>query len=177
MEQKSLKIIKKEKDGVTIKAGNMVQKMSWEEFNQNMVMEDDKMHCHFTEEFVKKGEVINEKIAQCAATFMILEGPACKNDPKQQVIYSMTLGREMKELQDLVGCSLAEAAGLVRQLVNHMRSEFGPKKETPAEYRRRKKAEAEKRVANNDYHRTYQPSATQKLGDLPGMEKLKEMFK
>ena len=177
MEQKTLKIIKKEKDGITIKAGSMTQKMSWEEFNRNMVMEDDKIHCHFTEEFIKKGEKINKKISQCAATFMILNGPMCKSDPKQEMIYSMVFGKEIEELKDLVGCTLMEAAELVRNTVKNMFSELGQKKETPAEYRRRKKEEAAKRAEDNDPHRTYTPTATTTMGDLPGMDKLKEMFK
>ena len=70
-----------------------------------------------------------------------------------------------------------EAAELVRNTVNNMYAGLGQKKETPAAYRRRKKEEAAKRAEDNDPHRTYTPTTTITMGDLPGMDKLKELFK
>ncbi|WQJ53569.1 MAG: hypothetical protein [Wendovervirus sonii] len=186
LEQQIISIVNKSKDGITLKVpGGKSQKMSWDEFNQNFVMTDDKKHCHCTAEFAKKKEEIDELIVSIivAQKFVEAEQRTAKSNgghysnPGFYLTQLSTIGEGMQKLQKLLGCSMMEAARIIRNQMDQAFGEnsFKPRKETPEEYRERKRQqakEAQRRKEEMDPHRTYKPSATSTMADVPGMDKL-----
>jgi len=181
-----INIINKSKDGIMLKApGGKVQKMSWEEFNQNFVMTEDKKHCHCTEAFAKKMEEIDELTADIIVAMKFIEAEqrngGTPENPGFYLAQLATVGENMPKLQEMLGCTGLEALQFVRTRMNAV---FGPNafkqhKETPSEYRERKRDEAaarKRRQEEMNPHRTYTPTATSSMADIPGMDKLKAMF-
>jgi len=174
-----MRIINKAKDGITIKAAHGTpQKMSWEEFNQNFIMEDDKKHCRFTEEFLKIGEEVQKCTVDAAASYLMANAMADGSHDK--IVHMLVMQKNIDRITELIHCSMLDATMMVKKLVNSLQSgDAFRHKETPQEYRERKKQEAADRVRRQEEmnpHRTYTPTATSTLADAPGMDKLKAMF-
>lgn len=159
------RIIKKEKDGVTLRVKSEVQKMSWNEFNAGWSIVDN-VWAEPSEELIKGMEEINEHISSAAAAQLMAEAIKDSN-PSEYFNHVMSVGYHIKKIQELANCNMFEAANLVRNCINSVR--FGESK--PNRKTRRANKNFNKR--ENKVNNTPEPTMNAVMADNPLLAKLK----
>lgn len=107
-----VKIVKKDKDGVTIQANPRAKsvKISWDEFNK-MYVYVDKFHVKLTESAAETVDRINECIHYAVENQFLAEHCI---EPVTKMAYIAQLGEATTKLQDIAQCSFAEAVAMIR---------------------------------------------------------------
>lgn len=176
MEKRTLRIVKKSREGVTLKAKGVEPcTCTWDEFNASYVIdENDKflavMKPEAQEEFEKKLEHAEEVISDIVVCVLGCESP------NLEVKFSnlAALSGKMENASKDLGLSLEQIMDIVRRRTNQFKNSafskgwMKKKKETPEEYKARK--EREKQTVPTE-------RTTSSLGDLDALKDLKESFK
>ena len=119
------KIVNKAKDGITLSArkGSKPVKMGWDEFDRYYTIED-KVWAVPSEEVIKKIEEVEEHINNATASFVLAGGLVGDGIPKtpDQMTHILVLGKEIRKITELIGCSLLEATQMVRTRVDIIRN-------------------------------------------------------
>ena len=119
------KIVNKAKDGITLSArkGSKPHKISWDEFNQYYSIED-KVWAVPNEELVKRMEEVEEHINNATVSFILSGGLKVGNVPSspEELSHMLVTGEEIRKISELTGCSLIEAAQMVRDCVDRIRN-------------------------------------------------------
>ena len=119
------KIVNKAKDGITLSArkGSKPEKRSGDEFNRYYTIED-KVWAVPSEELIKKFEEVEEHINNATVSFVLsggLVGDGILKTP-DQMTHILVLGKEIRKITELIGCSLLEATQMVRTRVDIIRN-------------------------------------------------------
>lgn len=104
------RIINKTSKTVTVKIGPKTVTSSWDEFNKVFIIVD-KFWAIFNEEEQKKQEEAEELIGDICVCFMLQRGNA---DPIRKISALGVLGEKFTKLQELLGCTNAEAIQVVQ---------------------------------------------------------------
>ena len=179
------KIVNKAKDGITLSArkGSKPEKMSWDEFNRYYTIED-KVWAVPSEELIKKIEEVEEHINNATASFVLAGGLVGDGIPKtpDQMTHILVLGKEIRKITELIGCSLLEATQMVRTRVDIIRNGdmfVGNRK--PKHERRFEEKETGNEVLEGSRHSGKTSSDVEMhtnaiLEDNPALHALKEKF-
>ena len=93
------KIVNKSKQGITLKTKNIVQKISWEEFNQYWTIDpNDKFLAIMKPEAEAEAEKANELVQNAVVALMMGRG----NNPQSQLTSAMMLGNLTDQFCQLV---------------------------------------------------------------------------
>lgn len=170
---KTIRIIKKEKDGVTLKGGKGIpaQKFSWEDFNSCYTISPDDLHLAIMKpEFEKEIAEKEAKAEEILNNIMVSLLAQRSNDVSFKMMHLASLSTEVDELADVIGCSVDDALSLAAQrwqALMRVEATGFSHKETPAEYKARKEREKQTRP---------EMSAKVTLGDLDALKDLKASF-
>lgn len=109
------RILNKTSKDVTVKLGDKPMTFSWEEFNKKLVVVD-KFWAVLNEEEKKKHEQAEEAISWVIVHFLSMK--AAEGNPeksKEYMVNALGFGEKMREVQELLECSMLEATQIVRQ--------------------------------------------------------------
>ena len=109
------RILNKTSKDVTVKLGDKPMTFSWEEFNKKLVVVD-KFWAVLNEEEKKKHEKAEEAISWAIVHFLSMK--AAEGNPeksKEYMVNALGFGERMREVQELLECSMLEATQIIRQ--------------------------------------------------------------
>jgi len=178
LKEKRFRILKKEKDGVTLNMGGHVSKYSWDDFNQNMEMVD-KFYAVAKPEVIQKEEEVEMYLTMATLAFLridVLQKGGKENRPHELLYQVSMLGNSIEKVKELTGFAEADVLKLIQQRIQILKSPItlDDLKETPEEYRKRKAKEK----SNEMKLRTSNiGSATESMANVKGADKLKALFK
>ncbi len=167
---KKIRIVRKQKDGITLRVKGNEVKFSWEEFNSGYNIVDN-VYAVMNDTMVERMNKLDDLISTATTAFFIVQNsvPNIK-----QLSYATVLTNTIEEIQKLLKCTGLEAIQLVRKNIDSMNSLFKSDKSSHTrEYYKKKKMEMNrdkfpKRVE------TPVNSTSCVLEDNPALLKLKE---
>ena len=167
---KKLRIVKKEKDGITIKENGTSVKFSWDEFNAGYNIIDN-VYAVMNDKMVEQMTQLDELIDTATIAYFILQNsvPDIKH-----LSYAGVLSETIEKIQKLLKCSMLDAMKLVKNRINAINNMFGSdKKSHSRDYYKKQRHEMNK---DKFPKRVETPvnSTSCVLSDNPALMKLKE---
>lgn len=116
------KIVKKETDGITLKVGSQIQKISWDEFNANFDVDKDNKFLAWAKpeyrEFI-------EKVEKCTVELISAIEIANRTlDPGLKIMYIEKIGKMTSVLQSLTKWSMEELMLYIKERRSSMMKSF-----------------------------------------------------
>ena len=167
---KKLRIVKKEKDGITIKENGTSVKFSWDEFNDGYNIIDN-VYAVMNDKMVEQMSQLDELIDSAITAYFILQNSV---PGITQLSYAGVLSETIEKIQKLLKCSMLDAMKLVKNRINTINNMFGSDKKSHS----RNYYKKQHHEMNNDKFskRVETPvnSTSCVLSDNPALMKLKE---
>lgn len=167
---KKLRIVKKEKDGITIKENGTSVKFSWDEFNAGYNIVDN-VYAVMNDKMVEQMIQLDDLIDTATTAYFIMQNtvPGIK-----QLSYAAVLSETIEKIQKLLNCTGFDAMKLVKNRINTFNDMFDSnKKSNSRDYYKKQRHEM-----NNDrfQKRVETPvnSTSCVMSDNPALMKLKE---
>lgn len=167
---KKLRIVKKEKDGITIKENGTSVKFSWDEFNAGYNIVDN-VYAVMNDKMVEQMTQLDDLIDTATTAYFIMQNtvPGIK-----QLSYAAVLSETIEKIQKLLNCTGFDAMKLVKNRINTFNDMFDSnKKSNSRDYYKKQRHEM-----NNDrfQKRVETPvnSTSCVMSDNPALMKLKE---
>ena len=167
---KKLRIVKKEKDGITIKENGTSVKFSWDEFNAGYNIVDN-VYAVMNDKMVEQMTQLDDLIDTATTAYFIMQNtvPGIK-----QLSYAAVLSETIEKIQKLLNCTGFDAMKLVKNRINTFNDMFDSnKKSNSCDYYKKQRHEM-----NNDrfQKRVETPvnSTSCVMSDNPALMKLKE---
>ena len=163
---KKLRIVKKEKDGITIKENGTSVKFSWDEFNAGYNIVDN-VYAVMNDKMVEQMTKLDDLIDTATTAYFIMQNtvPGIK-----QLSYAAVLSETIEKIQKLLNCTGLDAMKLVKNRINAINNMFGSDKKSHYKKQRHE--------MNNDKFpkRVETPvnSTSCVMSDNPALMKLKE---
>ena len=167
---KKLRIVKKEKDGITIKENGTSVKFSWDEFNDGYNIIDN-VYAVMNDKMVEQMTQLDELVDTATTAYFIMQNtvPGIK-----QLNYAAVLSETIEKIQKLLKCSMLDAMKLVKNRINAINNMFGSdKKSHSRDYYKKQRHEMNKDKFSKRLE-TPVNSASCVLSDNPALMKLKE---
>ena len=167
---KKLRIVKKEKDGITIKENGTSVKFSWDEFNDGYNIIDN-VYAVMNDKMVEQMSQLDELIDSAITAYFILQNSV---PGITQLSYAGVLSETIEKIQKLLKCSVLDAMKLVKNRINAINNMFGSdKKSHSRDYYKKQRHEMNK---NKFPKRVETPvnSTSCVMSDNPALMKLKE---
>lgn len=167
---KKLRIVKKEKDGITIKENGTSVKFSWDEFNDGYNIIDN-VYAVMNDKMVEQMFQLDELIDSAITAYFILQNSV---PSITQLSYAGVLSETIEKIQKLLKCSVLDAMKLVKNRINAINNMFGSdKKSHSRDYYKKQRHEMNK---DKFPKRVETPvnSTSCVLSDNPALMKLKE---
>ena len=167
---KKLRIVKKEKDGITIKENGISVKFSWDEFNDGYNIIDN-VYAVMNDKMVEQMSQLDELIDSAITAYFILQNSV---PGITQLSYAGVLSETIEKIQKLLKCSMLDAMKLVKNRINAINNMFGSdKKSHSRDYYKKQRHEMNK---DKFPKRVETPvnSTSCVLSDNPALMKLKE---
>lgn len=167
---KKLRIVKKEKDGITIKENGTSVKFSWDEFNDGYNIIDN-VYAVMNDKMVEQMSQLDELIDSAITAYFILQNSV---PGITQLSYAGVLSETIEKIQKLLKCSMLDAMKLVKNRINAINNMFGSdKKSHSRDYYKKQRHEMNK---DKFPKRVETPvnSTSCVLSDNPALMKLKE---
>lgn len=167
---KKLRIVKKEKDGITIKENGTSVKFSWDEFNDGYNIIDN-VYAVMNDKMVEQMSQLDELIDSAITAYFILQNSV---PGITQLSYAGVLSETIEKIQKLLKCSVLDAMKLVKNRINAINNMFGSdKKSHSRDYYKKQRHEMNK---DKFPKRVETPvnSTSCVLSDNPALMKLKE---
>ena len=167
---KKLRIVKKEKDGITIKENGTSVKFSWDEFNDGYNIIDN-VYAVMNDKMVEQMSQLDELIDSAIIAYFILQNSV---PGITQLSYAGVLSETIEKIQKLLKCSMLDAMKLVKNRINAINNMFGSdKKSHSRDYYKKQRHEMNK---DKFPKRVETPvnSTSCVLSDNPALMKLKE---
>ncbi len=167
---KKIRIVRKQKDGITLRVKGNEVKFSWEEFNSGYNIVDN-VYAVMNDTMVERMNKLDDLISTATTAFFIVQNSV---PDIKQLSYAAVLTNTIEEIQKLLNCTGLEAIQLVRKNIDSMNSMFKSDKSSHTrEYYKKQKMEMNrdkfpKRVE------TPVNSTSCVLEDNPALLKLKE---
>ena len=167
---KKLRIVKKEKDGITIKENCTSVKFSWDEFNAGYNIVDN-VYAVMNDKMVEQMTQLDELIDTATTAYFIMQNtvPGIK-----QLSYAAVLSETIEKIQKLLNCTGFDAMKLVKNRINTFNDMFGyDKKSHSRDYYKKQRHEMNK---DKFPKRVETPvnSTSCVMSDNPALMKLKE---
>ena len=167
---KKLRIVKKEKDGITIKENGISVKFSWDEFNAGYNIVDN-VYAVMNDKMVEQMTQLDELIDTATTAYFIMQNtvPGIK-----QLSYAAVLSETIEKIQKLLNCTGFDAMKLVKNRINTFNDMFGyDKKSHSRDYYKKQRHEMNK---DKFPKRVETPvnSTSCVMSDNPALMKLKE---
>lgn len=166
---KKLRIVKKEKDGITIKENGTSVKFSWDEFNAGYNIVDN-VYAVMNDKMVEQMSQLDELIDTATTTYFIMQNSV---PDIKQLSYAAVLSETIEKIQKL-NCTGLDAMKLVKNRINAINNMFSSyKKSHSRDYYKKQRLEMNKekfpkRVENPGN------STSCIMSDNPALMKLKE---
>ena len=169
-ENKKLRIVKKEKDGITIKENGTSVKFSWDEFNDgyNII---DKVYAVMNDKMVEQMSQLDELIDSAITAYFILQNSV---PGITQLSYAGVLSETIEKIQKLLKCSVLDAMKLVKNRINTINNMFGSNKKSHSRDYYKKQRHEMKKDKFPKRIETPVNSTSCVLSDNPALMKLKE---
>ena len=167
---KKLRIVKKEKDGITIKENGTSVKFSWDEFNAGYNIVDN-VYAVMTDEMAEQMAQLDDLINTATTVYFIMQNsvPGIK-----QLSYAAVLSETIKKIQKLLNCTGLDVMKLVKNRINAVNNMFGSdKKSHSRDYYKKQRHEMNKDKFPK-YVETPVNSTSCVMSDNPVLMKLKE---
>lgn len=165
-----IRIVRKQKDGITLRVKGNEIKFSWDEFNSGYNIVDN-VYAIMNDTMVERMNKLDDLISTATTAFFIVQNSV---PDIKQLSYAAVLTNTIEEIQNLLNCTGLEAIQLVKKNVESLNSMFKSDK-TPytREYYRKQKMEMNK---DKFPKRVESPvnSTSCVLEDNPALLKLKE---
>lgn len=110
-EKMIFRIVNRNSEGVTIAAYTSKVLIPWDEFNSIYEVSDDRLSCWLTDEAQARMDQVDEILNDIATDMIMMEHAGAV----QKASFLMRLPRLHEKLQELLGCSGAEALELTRR--------------------------------------------------------------
>ena len=167
---KKLRIVKKEKDGITIKENGTSVKFSWDEFNDGYNIIDN-VYAVMNDKMVEQMSQLDELIDSAITAYFILQNSV---PGITQLSYAGVLSETIEKIQKLLKCSVLDAMKLVKNRINAINNMFGSdKKSLSRDYYKKQRHEMNKDKFSKRVE-TPVNSTSCVLSDNPALMKLKE---
>ena len=167
---KKLRIVKKEKDGITIKENGTSVKFSWDEFNDGYNIIDN-VYAVMNDKMVEQMSQLDELIDSAITAYFILQNSV---PGITQLSYAGVLSETIEKIQKLLKCSMLDAMKLVKNRINAINNMFGSdKKSHSRDYYKKQRHEMNKDKFPKRV-KTPVNSASCIMSDNPALMKLKE---
>lgn len=167
---KKLRIVKKEKDGITIKENGTSVKFSWDEFNAGYNIVDN-VYAVMNDKMVEQMSQLDELIDSAITAYFILQNSV---PGITQLSYAGVLSETIEKIQKLLKCSMLDAMKLVKNRINAINNMFGSdKKSHSRDYYKKQRHEMNKDKFPKRV-KTPVNSASCIMSDNPALMKLKE---
>lgn len=167
---KKLRIVKKEKDGITIKENGTSVKFSWDEFNAGYNIIDN-VYAVMNDKMVEQMTQLDELIDTATTAYFIVQNSV---PDIKQLSYAAVLSETIEKIQKLLNCTGLDAMKLVKNRINAINNMFGSdKKSHSRDYYKKQRHEMNK---DKFQKRAETPisSTSCVMSDNPALMKLKE---
>ena len=165
---KKLRIVKKEKDGITIKGNGTSVKVSWDEFNAGYNIVDN-VYAVMNDKMVEQMTQLDELIDTATTAYFIMQNSV---PDSMQLNYAAVLSETIGKIQKLLNCTGLDAMRLVKNGINAINNMFDNKSHSRDYYKKQRhemnKDKFSKRVE------TPINSTSCVMSDNPVLMKLKE---
>ena len=167
---KKLRIVKKEKDGITIKENGTSVKFSWDEFNDGYNIIDN-VYAVMNDKMAEQMSQLDELIDSAITAYFILQNSV---PGITQLSYAGVLSETIEKIQKLLKCSMLDAMKLVKNRINTINNMFGSNKKSHSrDYYKKQRHEMNKDKFPKRV-KTPVNSASCIMSDNPALMKLKE---
>lgn len=167
---KKLRIVKKEKDGITIKENGISVKFSWDEFNAGYNIVDN-VYAVMNDKMVEQMTQLDDLVDTATTAYFIMQNtvPGIK-----RLSYAAVLSETIEKIQKLLNCTGLDAMQLVKNRINTFNDMFGSgKKSHSRDYYKKQRHEMNKDKFPKRVE-TSVNSASCVMSDNPALMKLKE---
>lgn len=123
---KKLRIVKKEKDGITIKENGTSVKFSWDEFNAGYNIVDN-VYAVMNDKMVEQMSQLDELIDTATTAYFIMQNSV---PDIKQLSYAAVLSETIEKIQKLLNCTALDAMKLVKNRINAINNMFGSDKKS-----------------------------------------------
>ena len=167
---KKLRIVKKEKDGITIKENGTSVKFSWDEFNAGYNIVDN-VYAVMNDKMVEQMTQLDDLIDTATTAYFIMQNSV---PDIKQLSYAAVLSETIEKIQKLFNCTGLDAMKLVKNRINAINNMFGSdKKSHSRDYYKKQRHEMNKDKFPKRVE-TSVNSASCIMSDNPALMKLKE---
>lgn len=167
---KKLRIVKKEKDGITIKENGTSVKFSWDEFNAGYNIVDN-VYAVMNDKMVEQMTQLDELINTATTAYFIVQNSV---PDIKQLSYAAVLSETIEKIQKLLNCAGLDAMKLVKNRINAINNMFGSdKKSHSRDYYKKQRHEMNKDKFPKRVE-TPVSSTSCVMSDNPALMKLKE---
>lgn len=167
---KKLRIVKKEKDGITIKENGTSVKFSWDEFNAGYNIVDN-VYAVMNDKMVERMTQLDELIDTATTAYFIMQNSV---PDIKQLSYAAVLSETIEKIQKLLNCTGLDAMKLVKNRINAINNMFGSdKKSHSRDYYKKQRHEMNKDKFPKRVE-TPVSSTSCIMSDNPTLMKLKE---
>lgn len=167
---KKLRIVKKEKDGITIKENGTSVKFSWDEFNAGYNIVDN-VYAVMNDKMVEQMTQLDELIDTATTAYFIMQNSV---PDIKQLSYAAVLSETIEKIQKLLNCTGLDAMKLVKNRINAINNMFGSdKKSHSRDYYKKQRNEMNKDKFPKRVE-TSVNSTSCVMSDNPALMKLKE---
>lgn len=170
------RIVNKTKDYVTVIMNTGINKrepvkMPWDEFNKIFIIVDG-FKAYPTEEQKEKADKIERKVNLLCIYLMESQASSFESRSGEEKLKVMaSIGSLSRSIQEELGCTMLDLMQVCRSRISAFKKSIN--EENSKRPSRFKRSHTKNEQRNTE---TYTPSATQTLGDIPGMDKLREKF-
>lgn len=121
-----IRIIRKQKDCITLSVKGNEVKFSWDEFNAGYIIVDN-IYAVMNDIMVERMNQLDKLIDTATTTYFIVQNSV---PDIKQLSYAAVLSQTIEKIQKLLNCTGLEAIKLVRNRIDAMNSMFNSEKNT-----------------------------------------------
>ena len=167
---KKLRIVKKEKDGITIKENGTSVKFSWDEFNAGYNIVDN-VYAVMNDKMVEQMTQLDDLIDTATTAYFIMQNtvPGIK-----QLSYAAVLSETIEKIQKLLNCTGFDAMKLVKNRINTFNDMFDSNKKSNSRDYYKKQCHEMNKDRFQKRVETPVNSTSCVMSDNPALMKLKE---
>lgn len=129
-----IRIVRKQKDGITLRVKGNGIKFSWDEFNEGYNIVDN-VYAVMNDIMVERMKKLDDLISKATTAFFIVQNSV---PDIKQLSYAAVLTNTIEEIQKLLNCTGLEAIQLVKKNVDSLNSMFKDDTHTRAYYKKKK---------------------------------------
>lgn len=117
---KKIRIVKKEKDGITLKKNGTSVKFSWDEFNDGYNIVDN-VYAVMNDKMAEQMTQLDELVNTATTAYFIMRNSV---PDFKQLSYSAVLSETISKIQKLLNCTVLDAMKLVKTRINTLNDMF-----------------------------------------------------